>query len=117
MHKLSVGVDWQGPLDRERVYENVRAADESGVHSMWTSEAWGRDAFTLLALLADRTKNIQLGTSIVNIYSRSPAALAQHFTTLDEVSNGRMIIGLGTSGAQVIEHFHGVPFQRGLPVA
>jgi F420-dependent oxidoreductase-like protein len=114
MHKLSVGVDWQGPLDRERVYENVRAADESGVHSMWTSEAWGRDAFTLLALLADRTKNIQLGTSIVNIYSRSPAALAQHFTTLDEVSNGRMIIGLGTSGAQVIEHFHGVPFQRGL---
>jgi F420-dependent oxidoreductase-like protein len=114
MHKLSVGVDWQGPLDRERVYENVRAADDSGVHSMWTSEAWGRDAFTLLALLADRTKNIQLGTSIVNIYSRTPAALAQHFTTLDEVSNGRMIIGLGTSGAQVIEHFHGVPFQRGL---
>jgi F420-dependent oxidoreductase-like protein len=114
MHKLSVGVDWQGPLDRERVYENVRAADESGVHSMWTSEAWGRDAFTLLALLADRTQHIQLGTSIVNIYSRTPAALAQHFATLDEVSNGRMIIGLGTSGAQVIEHFHGVPFERGL---
>lgn len=114
MHMLSVGVDWQGPLDRERVYENVRAADESGVHSMWTSEAWGRDAFTLLALLADRTKNIQLGTSIVNVYSRSPAALAQHFATLDEVSEGRMIIGLGTSGAQVIEHFHGVPFERGL---
>jgi len=114
MHKLSVGVDWQGPLDRERVYDNVRAADESGVHSVWTSEAWGRDAFTLLALLADRTKHIQLGTSIVNIYSRSPAALAQHFATLDELSEGRMIIGLGTSGAQVIEHFHGVPFQRGL---
>lgn len=114
MHKLSVGVDWQGPLDRERVYDNVRAADESGVHSMWTSEAWGRDAFTLLALVADRTKNIQLGTSIVNVYSRSPGALAQHFATLDEVSEGRMIIGLGTSGAQVIEHFHGVPFQRGL---
>jgi alkanesulfonate monooxygenase SsuD/methylene tetrahydromethanopterin reductase-like flavin-dependent oxidoreductase (luciferase family) len=114
MHKLSVGVDWQGPLDRERVYENVRAADESGVHSMWTTEAWGRDAFTLLALLADRTKNIQLGTGIVNVFSRTPAALAQHFATLDEVSNGRMIIGLGTSGANVIEHFHGVPFQRGL---
>jgi len=114
MHKLSVGVDWQGPLDRERVYDNVRAADESGVHSMWTSEAWGRDAFTLLALVADRTKHIQLGTSIVNVYSRSPAALAQHFATLDEVSEGRMIIGLGTSGAQVIEHFHGVPFRRGL---
>ncbi|MGD9894439.1 MAG: LLM class flavin-dependent oxidoreductase [Dehalococcoidia bacterium] len=114
MHKLSVGVDWQGSLDRERMYDNVRAADESGVHSVWVAEAWGRDAFSILTLLADRTKNIQLGTGIVNIFSRSPGALAQHFTTLDEISNGRMIIGLGTSGAQVIEHFHGVPFQRGL---
>jgi len=114
MHKLSVGVDWQGSLDRERVYENVRAADESGVHSMWTAEAWGRDAFTLLALLADRTKQIQLGTGIVNVFSRSPAALAQHFATLDELSEGRMIIGLGTSGANVIEHFHGVKFEKGL---
>jgi F420-dependent oxidoreductase-like protein len=114
MYKLSVGVDWQGSLDRERMYDNVRAADESGVHSVWVAEAWGRDAFSILTLLADRTKNIQLGTGIVNIFSRTPAALAQHFTTLDEISNGRMIIGLGTSGAQVIEHFHGVPFQRGL---
>src|SRR5215204_5751535 len=114
MHKLSVGVDWQGTLERERVYDNVRAADESGVHSVWVAEAWGRDAFTTLTLLADRTKHIQLGTGIVNIFSRSPAALAQHFGTLDELSEGRMIIGLGTSGANVIEHFHGVPFAKGL---
>ena len=114
MHKLSVGVNWQGAHDRERVYDEVRAADESGVHSVWTTEAWGRDAFTPLALLADRTKNVQLGTGIVNIFSRSPAALAQHFATLDELSGGRMIIGLGTSGANVIEHFHGVKFERGL---
>jgi alkanesulfonate monooxygenase SsuD/methylene tetrahydromethanopterin reductase-like flavin-dependent oxidoreductase (luciferase family) len=114
MHKLSVGVNWQGPQDRERVYDEVRAADDSGVHSVWTTEAWGRDAFTPLALLADRTKNVQLGTGIVNIFSRSPAALAQHFATLDELSGGRMIIGLGTSGANVIEHFHGVKFEKGL---
>jgi F420-dependent oxidoreductase-like protein len=114
MHKLSVGVNWQGPQDSERVFETARAADESGVHSLWTTEAWGRDAFTPLALLADRTKNVQLGTSIVNIFSRTPAALAQHFATLDELSGGRMIIGLGTSGANVIEHFHGVKFERGL---
>ena len=114
MHKLSVGVNWQGALDRERLYEEVRAADESGVHSVWTAEAWGRDAFTTLALLADRTQNVQLGTAIVNIFSRSPAALAQHFATLDELSGGRVIIGLGTSGANVIEHFHGVPFERSL---
>jgi alkanesulfonate monooxygenase SsuD/methylene tetrahydromethanopterin reductase-like flavin-dependent oxidoreductase (luciferase family) len=114
MHNLSVGVNWQGPQDRERAYDEVRAADESGVHSVWTTEAWGRDAFTPLALLADRTKHVQLGTGIVNIFSRSPAALAQHFATLDELSGGRMIIGLGTSGANVIEHFHGVKFEKGL---
>jgi F420-dependent oxidoreductase-like protein len=114
VHKLSVGVNWQGAKDRERVYDDARAADESGVHSLWTTEAWGRDAFTPLALLADRTKNVQLGTGIVNIYSRTPAALAQHFATLDELSGGRMIVGLGTSGANVIEHFHGVKFERGL---
>src|SRR5918998_3318417 len=114
MQKLSVGVNWQGAHDRERVFDEVRAADESGVHSLWTTEAWGRDAFTPLALLADRTKNVQLGTGIVNGYSRTPAALAQHFATLDELSGGRMIIGLGTSGHRVIEHFHGVPFQPSL---
>ena len=114
MHKLSVGVNWQGPLDRERIFDEVRAADDSGVHSVWVAEAWGRDAFTMLTQLAERTGNVQLGTGIVNVYSRSPAALAQHFGTLDKLSGGRMIIGLGTSGANVIEHFHGLPFERSL---
>ncbi|HET7224368.1 MAG TPA: LLM class flavin-dependent oxidoreductase, partial [Candidatus Eisenbacteria bacterium] len=61
-------------------------------------------------LLAEHTRHIGLATGIVNTYSRTPGALAQHFATLDELSGGRMIIGLGTSGPQVIEHFHGVPF-------
>jgi alkanesulfonate monooxygenase SsuD/methylene tetrahydromethanopterin reductase-like flavin-dependent oxidoreductase (luciferase family) len=76
------------------------------------AEAWGRDAFTTLVQLAERTSKIQLATGIVNIFSRSPAALAQHFGSLDELSGGRMIIGLGTSGANVIEHFHGIPFDK-----
>ena len=108
--KISVGINWQGTLDYKAFLERVQIADEVGVHSAWVPEAWGRDAFTILALLADHTKKIHLGTAIVNIYSRTPAALAQHFATLDELSGGRMIIGLGTSGPQVIEHFHGVPF-------
>jgi F420-dependent oxidoreductase-like protein len=108
--KISIGINWQGPLDYKALLDKVRIADEVGVHSAWVPEAWGRDAFTILTLLADRTKKIQLGTAIVNTYSRTPAALAQHFATLDELSGGRMIIGLGTSGPQVIEHFHGVPF-------
>src|SRR5207245_11546296 len=60
------------------------------------------------------TQHMQLGTGIVNTYSRTPAALAQHFATLDELSGGRMVIGLGTSGYRVIEHWHGVPFQPSL---
>src|SRR6266446_3226064 len=107
---LAIGVNWQGKLDFKAVIERAKIADEAGIHSIWVAEAWGRDAFTMLTLLAEHTRKTQLATSIVNIYSRTPAALAQHFGTLDELSNGRMIIGLGTSGPQVIEHFHGVQF-------
>jgi F420-dependent oxidoreductase-like protein len=113
-YRLSVGVDWQGELDREALFARVAAADRGGVHSVWVAEAWGRDAFSLLTQLAERTSRVQLGTGIVNVYSRSPGALAQHFATLDELSGGRAIIGLGASGPNVIEHFHGVPFDRPL---
>ena len=108
--KLTMGLNWQGKLDFKAIIERVKIADEAGIHSMWIAEAWGTTPFTLLTLLAEHTKKIHLGTSIVNIYSRTPAALAQHFGTLDELSGGRMIIGLGTSGPQVIEHFHGIKF-------
>jgi F420-dependent oxidoreductase-like protein len=108
--KLAIGVNWQGKFDFKALIERARIADQAGIHSIWVAEAWGRDAFTLLTLLAEHTRKVQLATSIVNIYSRTPAALAQHFATLDELSGGRMIIGLGTSGPQVIEHFHGVRF-------
>ena len=107
---LAIGVNWQGKLDFKAVIERAKIADAAGIHSIWVAEAWGRDAFTMLTLLAEHTRKTQFATSIVNIYSRTPAALAQHFGTLDEFSNGRMIIGLGTSGPQVIEHFHGVQF-------
>ena len=109
---ISIGVDpWQGRLDYRAIIKRVKIADAAGVHSVWIPEAWGRDAFTLLSLLAYETDRIRLGTGTVNVYSRTPSALAQHFATLDELSEGRMLIGLGTSGAQVIEHFHGVPFE------
>jgi F420-dependent oxidoreductase-like protein len=112
--RIGIGFDWQGNFDRERAFERARAADDAGVDSLWVAEAWGRDAFSLLTQLAERTTRAKLGTSIVNIYSRTPAALAQHFATLDELSGGRVIIGLGNSGPNVIEHFHGVPFQPAL---
>lgn len=112
--KLAISMDWQGTFDPQRLFERVKVADEVGVDSLWVAEAWGRDCFTLLTMAADRTKRIRLATGIVNVYSRTPAALAQHFGTLDEISGGRMIAGFGTSGAQVIEHFHGVKFEPSL---
>ena len=114
MATISIGFNWQGAMDYDAACKRVRLADEAGVDVVWVPEAWGRDCFTILALFARETERIQLGTGIVNTYSRTPAALAQHFATLDEVSNGRMIIGLGTSGHRVIEHWHGVPFQPSL---
>ena len=111
MAKLSIGFNWQGAFDYDAACAQVRLADDAGVDVVWVPEAWGRDCFTMLALFARETQQIELGTGIVNTYSRTPAALAQHFATLDELSSGRMIIGLGTSGYRVIEHWHGVPFQ------
>jgi len=101
-------------MDYDQACSRVRLAEAAGVDTVWVAEAWGRDCFTILTLLARETKRITLGTGIVNCYSRTPAALAQHFATLDEFSGGRMVIGLGTSGHRVIEHFHGVPFQPSL---
>ncbi len=112
--KIAISMDWQGTFDPQKLFERVKVADEVGVDSMWVAEAWGRDCFTLLTMAADRTRRIRLATGIVNVYSRTPAALAQHFATLDEISGGRMIAGFGTSGAQVIEHFHGVKFEPSL---
>lgn len=112
--RLAIGVNWQGEFEREKVFERAKTADDAGVDSVFVAEAWGRDAFSLLTQLAERTKRIKLATGIVNYYSRTPAALAQHFATLDELSGGRMIIGLGASSANVIEHFHGVKFRPAL---
>ena len=84
--RLAIGVNWQGEFDREKVFRRVKIADDAGVDSVFVAEAWGQDAFTLLTQLAERTNRINLGTGIVNYYSRSPAALAQHFGTLDEIS-------------------------------
>jgi alkanesulfonate monooxygenase SsuD/methylene tetrahydromethanopterin reductase-like flavin-dependent oxidoreductase (luciferase family) len=110
-HKLTMGVGWEGRPDFNGLIERAKLMDEVGVHSIWLAEAWGHDAFTLLTLVAEHTKKIQIGTFIVNIYGRTPGAYAQHFGTLDILSKGRMIIGLGTTSANVAEHFHGVKFQ------
>ena len=107
------GFDKGGFCTRELI-ELVRAADATGYDSFWVPEAWERDAFTLLAALAVQTERIHLGAGIVNVFSRSPALLAMSAASLDELSGGRFRLGLGTSGARVIEDFHGVKFDRPL---
>jgi F420-dependent oxidoreductase-like protein len=113
-HRLSISFNSRGVRDREQVFDRIRAADEAGVDTVWVAESWGEDAFTLMTQIAERTRRIKIGSGIVNCFSRSPGALAQHFATIDNVSEGRMLIGLGTSGAQVIEHLHGIPFEKPL---
>jgi alkanesulfonate monooxygenase SsuD/methylene tetrahydromethanopterin reductase-like flavin-dependent oxidoreductase (luciferase family) len=91
----------------------ARTAEACGYEAVFVPEAWGRDAFVTLGALARETKRIGLGTGIVNIYSRTPALLAMAAVTLDEISGGRAILGLGTSGQRVIEGWHGVAIVSG----
>ncbi len=88
--------------------------EEHGYERAWLPETWGRDAVTVLTSMAHETEEIGLGPSILNIYSRSPALLAQTATTLQEVADGRMRFGIGPSGPAVIEGWHGADFERPL---
>lgn len=94
--------------------EKVRLAESLGYELVATGEAWGPSTIPWMTLLAVNTERIQIGTSILNVFSRTPAAIAQEFATLDQLSGGRMVCGLGSSGHRVIEHFHGVPFEKPL---
>jgi F420-dependent oxidoreductase-like protein len=107
------GFDKSG-FDRRELIECVKAADACGYDSFWMPEAWERDAFPLLTELALATKQIHLATGIVNVFSRTPALLAMSAATLDDLSGGRFRLGLGTSGARVIEDFHGLAFSKPL---
>lgn len=102
------------PAGWEQVVEKVKLADQLGYDSVWLGEAWGYDVFTSLADLARVTGRIKLGTGIVNVFSRSPGVIASSMATLDERSGGRMLLGLGSSGGNVIEHWHGVRFEKPL---
>jgi len=92
----------------------AKQADGLGYHSYWTGESWGRDVFTVLTMVACHTENLRLGTGIATVYSRTPALLAQTIASLDIISKGRAMLGLGSSGKVVVEGWHGVPFDSPL---
>jgi len=112
--KLGINVPYADYLPREMVVAYVQEADKLGYDTVWVAEAYGWDAFTICTQLACTTERIKIGTGIVNVFSRSPALIAQTAGSLDLISNGRFILGLGTSGHQVIEGWHGVKFERGV---
>lgn len=100
--------------NRRTMLRAVEMADEAGYDSFWVPEAWGYEAFALLTEMALRTKRIRLGTGIVNVFSRSAGLLAMSAATLDEISEGRFVLGLGTSGQRLVEEFHRVAYARPL---
>jgi F420-dependent oxidoreductase-like protein len=90
----------------------VTEAERLGVHDVWSAEAWGHDAVTPLAFMAARTSRIRLGTGIIQAGTRTPALVAMTAMSLASMSNGRFVLGLGVSGPQVIEGWHGIRFDR-----
>jgi F420-dependent oxidoreductase-like protein len=112
--QLGLQLGYWGAQPPEGVAELVAAAEESGFDAMFTAEAWGSDAFTPLAWWGRETSRLRLGTSIVQMSGRSPASIAMHALTLDHLSGGRVILGMGVSGPQVVEGWYGQPFGKPL---
>ncbi|MBI3091817.1 MAG: LLM class flavin-dependent oxidoreductase [Candidatus Tectomicrobia bacterium] len=112
--QLGITLPGQTSLPVEQLAEVARLAERCGYHSLWLPEIWAGDAFTQLAYVAAVTERIKLGTAIVPVYTRSAALLAMSACSLDQLSRGRFILGLGVSGRLVIENLHGVPFGKPL---
>ncbi|MGB4863974.1 MAG: LLM class F420-dependent oxidoreductase, partial [Tepidiformaceae bacterium] len=112
---MKVGIGFGGGPDWERSAQFVQEAEKLGVDSVWTAETWGFDAATPIGYLAGKTKTIKLGTGILQLGSRSPAMMAMTSMALNSMSGGRFTLGLGASGPQVVEGWHGVPFAHTLP--
>lgn len=111
--RIGLAAFWKD-YDRALYVKAAQLADDLGYDSFWLPEAWGYEIFQLLTEIALKTKRIKLGTGIVNVFSRSPGLLAMSAATLDEISEGRFILGIGTSGKRVIEGFHGRAFDKPL---
>src|SRR5882762_11960218 len=94
--------------------EKVVEAEKLGYDIVFTAESWGSDAYTPLAWWGSRTSTIRLGTSVVQMSGRTPTSTAMHALTLDHLSGGRHVLGLGLSGPQVVEGWYGQPFSKPL---
>ncbi len=112
--KLGLQLGYWGAQPPENAPELVAAAEEAGFDVVFTAEAWGSDAYTPLAWWGSQTKRLRLGTSVVQLSARTPTACAMAALTLDHLSGGRHILGLGVSGPQVVEGWYGQKFPKPL---
>jgi F420-dependent oxidoreductase-like protein len=110
--KLSTMLMYSG--NPREAADEVVALEQAGLDTVWVAEAYGFDSPTLMGYLAARTETVEIGAAILNVFSRTPSALAQTAAGLDNVSGGRAILGLGASGPQVIEGWHGLPYDKPL---
>jgi F420-dependent oxidoreductase-like protein len=108
--KLSTMINYAG--DVKGTVDEVAALEKAGLDTVWIPEAYSFDAVSIMGYVAGRTERVEIGSAIVNVYSRTPTLLAMTFAGLDYVSGGRIHCGLGASGPQVIEGFHGVPYEK-----
>jgi F420-dependent oxidoreductase-like protein len=109
--RIAIGVGPAGENWRETA-EYVREAERIGVDAAWSAETWGFDAATPIAYLASQSSRIKLGTGIMQVAARTPANIAMTAMSLSSMTGGRFVLGLGASGPQVVEGWHGVSFQR-----
>jgi len=110
--KLSMTLPYAG--NPRTAADQVKELESAGLDTVWVAEGYGFDSPTLMGYLAAKTSTVEIGSAILNIYSRSPSALAQTAAGLDNVSGGRALLGLGSSGPQVIEGWHGLPYAKPL---
>ncbi len=108
--KLGMSINYVG--DFHGSVQRVKEFEAAGLDVVWVAEAYSIDAVSQVGYLAACTERIEIGTGILNVYSRTAAAMGQTAAGCDYVSNGRFILGLGASGPQVVEGFHGVPYTK-----
>ena len=112
--KLGYNTGYWGSGPPQGALEGIKEADRLGFDSVWTAEAYGSDALTPLAWWGAQTQNVRLGTGIIQMSARTPSATAMAAMTIDHLSNGRFILGLGASGPQVVEGWYGQPYPKPL---
>ena len=99
-------------LTVNQVLECSEILSHTNVDTIWIPETWGMENFSMLSMVSQKASKPKIGSSIINIYSRSPSSIAMGAATVDTLSNGRLVLGLGTSSTPIVEDFHGYKFEN-----